>query len=401
MRGSIHIPVPVAACLVVLMAVVVWRLARQAPPPASPLVVTAGQVEIPTTPDRIATEQAKIQSPAPQPPTTDQRKAVVAAAGRRPGLFSISFCDLRHGWAAGQFGRIFVTTDGGESWRSQVSGTTAPLYSVDCVDATHGWTAMAGSGFLLATSDGGGSWKRRPVGPFQAFAVQILDTRQGWVVGSNGTILATTDGGANWRPQFIRSSIMLLESVHFVDESRGWVAGTEGTILASTDGGGSWSPQSSGTAERLRSVYFVDHNHGWVVGFNGTILATTDGGASWKPQVSGTQVVLNSIYFIDAAHGWTVGGRGTILATTDGGASWKPQVSGIETGQMELGYFVYPTLYSVCFVDANHGWTSSNSGVILATSDGGATWRRQFSVDVDSLPSGVDPLNRTINDLKN
>jgi len=63
-----------------------------------------------------------------------------------------------------------------------------------------------------------------------------------------------------------------------------------------------------------------------------------------------------------------------ILATSNGGATWKAQdVSGAGSG-------VLPE--SVAFVDAMHGWAVGNG--ILATSDGGATWK------VQDYPSSAD-----------
>src|SRR2546422_9592143 len=43
---------------------------------------------------------------------------------------------------------------------------------------------------------------------------------------------------------------------------------------------------------------------------------------------SGTTVTLYGIVFASPTAGWVVGSGGTILATTNGGTSWKPQKSG-------------------------------------------------------------------------
>ncbi|SEQ57456.1 KAP family P-loop domain-containing protein, partial [Solimonas aquatica] len=40
-------------------------------------------------------------------------------------------------------------------------------------------------------------------------------------------------------------------------------------------------------------------------------------------QASGTSATLTSVHFVDDQHGWAVGNGGTILATADGGLSWK------------------------------------------------------------------------------
>ena len=70
----------------------------------------------------------------------------------------------------------------------------------------------------------------------------------------------------------------------------------------------------------------------------------------------------------DAKTGWAVGDSGTILATGDGGATWAPQTSGTQSH-----------LSAVQFLDAETGWAVGDSGTILATGDGGATWAPQTS----------------------
>lgn len=80
---------------------------------------------------------------------------------------------------------------------------------------------------------------------------------------------------------------------------------------------------------------------------------------------------LNGVDFSDSAHGWAVGEGGALLATADGGATWKAQNSG--SGQW---------LTDVSFADSNFGWAVGDAGVgstsILATSNGGATWSKQY-----------------------
>lgn len=81
----------------------------------------------------------------------------------------------------------------------------------------------------------------------------------------------------------------------------------------------------------LRAVQFVDADRGWAVGDQGVILATNDGGERWKLQSSGTGAALNDVQFISPNVGFVVGGwfeadtglsRGVLLKTTNGGATW-------------------------------------------------------------------------------
>ena len=95
---------------------------------------------------------------------------------------------------------------------------------------------------------------------------------------------------------------------------------------------------------------------------------------------------LTSIALVDASHAWACGDHGVVLHTTDGGATWVPQASGVEC-----------RLHCVHFIDAHHGWivgggydpyVHRSRGVVLRTADGGATWEPE--------PTALVPLLRRI-----
>ena len=99
--------------------------------------------------------------------------------------------------------------------------------------------------------------------------------------------------------------------------------------------------------------------------------------AGWTPQSSGTAAdAFEAVAFANARHGWVVGSGqnsngvtvGIILATTNGGATWKRQYSG-PAGISPEG----SGLNAVAFANARHGWVVGDSGIILATTNGGAT----------------------------
>jgi photosystem II stability/assembly factor-like uncharacterized protein len=74
----------------------------------------------------------------------------------------------------------------------------------------------------------------------------------------------------------------------------------------------------------------------------------------------GSAPALAAIQFTDADHGW-VAGAGRIMATTDGGSTWSRQYDGPAA------------LDQVDFLDADHGW-AAGAGTLLRTVNGGATW---------------------------
>ncbi len=106
----------------------------------------------------------------------------------------------------------------------------------------------------------------------------------------------------------------------------------------------------------------------------------TGAGRPWSVQkgAAGSESVgLTAVAFSDASHGWAVGSDGMILATTDGGASWRIPTKAANG-----------TLRAVAFSGPTHGWAVGIDGIIVATTDGGATWSAQNSGSSGSL-SGV------------
>ncbi len=261
------------------------------------------------------------------------------------------------------------------------------LSDVSFAGATHGWAVGGWNGVIVATTDGGESWERQDSGTStELTGVSFVDRNRGWAVGFNGTILSTRDGGQTWSHQYSPGGDYL--AVSFVDRTHGWAVGNCGVISATTDGGATWSSQVPPPAPMtcnnatLTDVEFVDRNHGWAVGGD-VILSTSDGGATWTSQAMPAS--LYDAFFLDARRGWAVG-LNTVLATTDGGETW-----------VDLGLDLENTsLLSVAFANRNVGWVvgSALNGdqVILATTDGGATWTPE-SAEATSLLRAVTALS--------
>ena len=67
----------------------------------------------------------------------------------------------------------------------------------------------------------------------------------------------------------------------------------------------------------------------WVVGSPGSrVFHTADAGHTWAAFATGSSLPLRAVTFIDDQRGWAVGDLGTILATRDGGRTWRPQCAG-------------------------------------------------------------------------
>jgi photosystem II stability/assembly factor-like uncharacterized protein len=125
----------------------------------------------------------------------------------------IAMADARTGWVVGgraleadgteqdggQQGRIFVTRDGGNTWKRQAADLAFPAATgVFSTDARHAWVVGDG-GLLLATRDGGASWQRLDAGTTKDLsAVVFADQQMGWIVAREAAVMRTVDGGATW-----------------------------------------------------------------------------------------------------------------------------------------------------------------------------------------------------------
>ncbi|MHB1412434.1 MAG: YCF48-related protein [Thermoleophilia bacterium] len=213
---------------------------------------------------------------------------------------AVSFVNSSTGWAVGIGGTILKTTDGGNTWAAQVSGTSFNLEGVKFVDANSGWAV--GADTLYKTG---------------------------------GIILHTSDGGTTWTPQSFPSPANFLSSVSFSDGNNGVAVGTSSTsgyACYTADGGKTWM-NASGFSTYVNSVQLVGNGVGFAVGY-GAIYKTIDGGNTWTKYTGAGSTAdemartdFRSVVFIDANNGYAVGAGynyayGRIASTNDGGVTW-------------------------------------------------------------------------------
>jgi photosystem II stability/assembly factor-like uncharacterized protein len=264
------------------------------------------------------------------------------------------FIDKRHGLAAGNDGRIVITSDGGENWGLVGKGEilASPLSSIAFSDLGRGWaTVFVDTEAIIGTKDGGQNWnfqlnRQASHGNYGLRAVTFIDTRHGWAVGDRGVIVETINGGENWQPQTSNvttglNSVIFLNPEPGLNPEQGWAVGDSGTVIATINGGKTWIPQTSMVHASLKSVVFADRQRGWAVGDSGTIIATTDGGKNWTPQTSMVHASLKSVAFSNSQFGCAVGTDGTIVTTVNGGKTWdQPEYRAYPAPWFYLSLFI-------------------------------------------------------------
>ncbi len=181
-----------------------------------------------------------------------------------------------------------------------------------------------------------------------------------------------------------------------------FVVGHPGLVLRTSDQGQHFSPVAVPSQDALFSIDFNKAGLGAIVGRSGLVLLSTDGGATW----SKTQALAGDgegeekphLFSVDVLENGTivaVGDFATIVYSNDRGKTWKKaSVDASEPGggaaaardglpsaaeHENAGFEEEARLTGVSFGDDQHGFAVGEFGIIMASEDGGQSWRRQHS----------------------
>lgn len=170
-----------------------------------------------------------------------------------------------------------------------------------------------------------------------------------------------------------------LVGLSFIDDSQGWATGSPDGVAPgdglwrTTDGGASWRRVSDAT---FIDLCFVDETHGWAVGrapgVGSALYVSDDGGASWaRRELDNAPHNLYQVRFVDPRHGFIAAGQygkdhgGWLMATKDGGETWRARK------------VTDTPISALFFLDSAEGWAAGDQDV-LHTTDGGRTWAQQL-----------------------
>lgn len=328
----------------------------------------------------------EVQSPVPQSLPSYRSFAAMRNTASLNDLF---FIDPLHGWAVGDRGTLWTTSDGGNQWFLVPLSIDADLYSVHFINPNLGIivggsllsSTQNGRGIILRTEDGGKNWI---IVDHHAFPILrkvcFRDAANVLIAGDSselypGSLFHSTDSGKTWtadsgnrnpgiqdfsRGPNMENTIGLgndgsvlsikgsrrekisLPVGHYrlCDLSTGntsapiRMVGEAGIMLQSIDGGMNWSRFSGNLDADLLSRFdfqtiYANGPFIWVAGSPGSLIFfSQDGGSTWNRAFTGIRTPIRRIFFTDAKNGWAIGDLGTIIASRDGGQTWIVQRKG-------------------------------------------------------------------------
>jgi photosystem II stability/assembly factor-like uncharacterized protein len=190
--------------------------------------------------------------------------------------------------AAGEFGTVLKSSDGGHSWAScapdwasmadkDTFGTQEPTIYASHV-SENGEVTIAGEfGVIMRSADAGATWQ--PVRAVQAkaptiFAMQIVPAGEGssYAVGQTGEFLSSADGGAHWTETRRATSANLLGIA--ASKSGTVVITGMRTMLQSDDGTKFWFLDNDDTTTEWYQAVRTESTTGRIlaVGHGGRII---------------------------------------------------------------------------------------------------------------------------------
>lgn len=139
-----------------------------------------------------------------------------------------------------------------------------------------------------------------------------------------------------------------------------------GAILRTTDGGMTWERRIVNTLNKPVALWMWDAERGIAVCEAGRFMASTDGFATATTTSHLGYGNFSCVFFANDTLGWVGSDSGKILRTTDGGASWTPTATGLTS---------YQYVTAIQFLDSDTGYASSYGGKMLKSVDGGLNWQ--------------------------
>lgn len=257
-------------------------------------------------------------------------------------VLDVSFPTVNDGYALDVSGGVFNTNDGGQSWKTLDTGSTARANAVYAPSASV--VMVIGPTGVRRSTDSGGSFDTVRGDAVVRTPLSDVDRAGSSAIVAWGPqdVILSADRGKTWRAvtkpgkyktvkvkgKKKKVNRLGVRKVDFIDAKTGFLLDSSGRLWRTTNGGKKWSELAGVGTDGARGMSFSSARSGYLVVSTfgdvrtptGFLLRTDDGGATWHPQFVESQVIPDG----GVAGGGTdylLGGQQALLSSTTGGDS--------------------------------------------------------------------------------
>lgn len=295
-----------------------------------------------------------------------QKQTTVAYPGKQD---DICFSDENNGWYCNGQGKIYHSSNGGDTWEKIYDKPGTFFRCIGFIDSLTGFAGNVGTDYfpnvkdtvpLYKTTDGGKNWEAvNYQGPYVKGLCAIDIVKEQFInhgnidyryhvfavgrVGSPANIMLSHDNGKTFTSQSMNTDCKMLFDIKMFNKKEGFacaatdedISVSNALILFTNDGGLTWEKkyQSSRPFETTWKVSFPSRNVGFVTiqSYNPDttvkqqrIAKTIDGGKTWQELNLCEDATTREfgVGFINERHGF-VGTTNTGYETLDGGLTWQ------------------------------------------------------------------------------
>ena len=238
-------------------------------------------------------------------------------------LTTVAFATPQDGWAAGGLGVVLHTTDGGLTWKIQITGvqvnqliaTAANQFAASYpTDPTVPRALHRASIFM----QGGPDKPFLSILPFDANNVQIF--------GAYRMCIKTKDAGASWQDCSLNVPDPISHNLYDGVQSGSsiYIAGESGSVFRSNDRGNTFTALTAPANNTLFGILVTPTRVLLTYGVAGGLFKSTDQGQSWTQVTIGSQSDLTAGIILNSGRICLLNVTGSVYLSSDDGASFQP-----------------------------------------------------------------------------
>lgn len=271
----------------------------------------------------------------------------------------VQFINQKIGWIKTQapnseFCRLIKTTNSGQTW-SVIREVYVKIHDFLIVDENIAFIIEGNQ--LFKSSNGGLDWTKLN---FQDVGLinNIQKSSNTIFVNGESIVAYSTDNGTTWN--YVESPKFKFTKIVPDKKNVLWTCKNSG-LFRSTNFGADWELKYTAPADISDIAIYDDTTY--ISASQGKIFRSYDDKTTWDELNTGFSCNFLNVYMFNNKSVYACGEKGNIYVSTNYGKIWKNTTS-----------FSDKNLFYVKFSSNDYGWIAGEDGVLMKTSDDGATW---------------------------